>query len=207
MSCAGDVLATPLSGEAVDSAELAPSVPAGGSVATGGGTNPWLNWVPSAMISATSSSVSRQAVPLPIATTPTWCLATRSLRATLASDRRFCGRMRVDHRLIEQIAVRSSTATLQPVRNPGSIARTTCLGIGGWSSKLRRFLANTSTACRSATSVRSRRTSRSMLGRMQSVERVDRGGAEQIAVGMAFEGKLAEDARLPGRAGRPRAGP
>ena len=31
----------------------------------------WLNWVPSAMISATSSSVSRQAVPLPIATTPT----------------------------------------------------------------------------------------------------------------------------------------
>ena len=45
----------------------------------------------SAMISAISSSVSRQAVPLPIATTPTWCLPTRSLSDTLASDRRFCG--------------------------------------------------------------------------------------------------------------------
>ena len=46
-----------------------------------------LNKVPSAIISAISSSVSRQAVPLPIATTPTSCLATRSLRKTLASDR------------------------------------------------------------------------------------------------------------------------
>ena len=58
----------------------------------------------------------------------------------------------------------SSTATLQPVRKPGSMARTTCLGIGGWSRRLRRFRAKTSTACRSAMSVRSRRTSRSMLG-------------------------------------------
>ena len=53
--------------------------------------SPWLKRVPSAMISAISSSVSRQAVPLPIATTPTWCLPTRSLRTSLASDRRFWG--------------------------------------------------------------------------------------------------------------------
>ena len=48
-------------------------------------------WVPSEMISAISSSVSRQAVPLPMATTPTLCLPTSSFRYILASWRRFWG--------------------------------------------------------------------------------------------------------------------
>ena len=61
-----------------DGAEAASSVGVVGS--TEGGTGFWRKWVPSAMISATSSSVSRQAVPLPMATTPTSCLPTRFLR-------------------------------------------------------------------------------------------------------------------------------
>ena len=97
---------------------------------------------------------------------PDLVLAHQVLESELGLGSAILGRMGIDDGLIEQVTRGSRTATLQPDRSPGSMARTTCLGIGGCSSRLRRFRAKTSTACRSAASVRSRRTSRSMLGRM-----------------------------------------
>ena len=61
--------------------------------------------------------------------------------------------------------VASTTATLHPVRYPGSIPMTVAvLGAGGCRSNCRKFLAKTPMACSSAASVNDDRISRSTAG-------------------------------------------
>ena len=82
---------------------------------------------------------------------------------------------------------------MQPVRKPGSMAITICFGIGGWSSRLRRFLAKTSTACFSAPVGQIAPDLALHAGKDESVQRIERGGAEELGVRMAFERKLSEE--------------
>ena len=77
----------------------------------------------SAIRSATSCSVSRQPVPLPMAIIEIWCLRMSCSSFRLASVGVPLLAMRVDHRVFEQLPVSSSTASLHPVRMPGSIGQ------------------------------------------------------------------------------------
>mmetsp|Transcript_46593 Transcript_46593/g.118904 ORF Transcript_46593/g.118904 Transcript_46593/m.118904 type:complete len:264 (+) Transcript_46593:148-939(+) len=115
---------------------------------------------------ATNCSVSRDAVPLPMATTSTACLrisAARSewARRRLSSGAGGCGKTAPVSTILP---VASTTASLQPVRNAGSTPSTTLPGRGACSRRLDRFLPKTCTALACALVVRSERSSLSIVG-------------------------------------------
>ena len=128
-------------------------------------------------------------------------LADEVLRSCFASCRRFWGGCGWMTPCSTRLPTPSRTATLHPVRKPGSIARTTCLVIGGWSRRLRRLRAKTSTAWRSAISVRSRRTSRSRLGISRRSRASMAEWAKNSACGWPSSGSC-EGRHAPGRAAR-----
>ena len=100
--------------------------------------------------SAASRSVSRDAVPLPIAMSSTWCAA--ASRASVAMDWSHCrfGSCGKIVPVATGLPVLSSTATLTPVRNPGSRPIVGRVPAGAASSRSRRLAAKTATASSSA---------------------------------------------------------
>ena len=82
---------------------------------------------------------------------------------------------------------------MHPVRNPGSIAITICLEIGGCKRRLRRLRANTSTAWRSADLGQVATHLALEAGHEQAVQRVDRGLVERVGVRVAIQRKLPQD--------------
>ncbi len=90
----------------------------GGAASAGaaGGTSPRRRASNSAISPATNSSVSRHAVPLPMAMTDAWCLRISSSSLCRASAARFCGWCGWMTACSSRLPVSSSTASLQPVR-------------------------------------------------------------------------------------------
>ncbi len=100
--------------------------------------------------SATKLSVSRPAVPLPMATSSTWCFRIRPARVAAACARSrsdLCG-CRVTYS--RSFPVRSTAATLHPVRNPGSIPSVGFIPAGLASRSSRRLVSKVRIDSRSA---------------------------------------------------------
>ena len=118
------------------------------------------------MSSESKDSTSRPAVPFPTAITLQLCSRTSStIRAAAAV---FCSALPTMCRMsrAKGFPQESSTTALQPLLNPGSIARTIRPATGGCNSRFLKFRAKTAIACSSEASVISRRTSRSRLGKI-----------------------------------------
>ena len=116
-----------------------------------------------AMRSRTSAWVSREAVPLPMATSSTPCSrasSPRRVREVSHCRRGTCG---WTVSVATTLPVPSITATFTPVRRPGSRPMVGRAPAGAASNRSRRLPANTSTAPSSATS--RRRTRRSTIRR------------------------------------------
>ena len=142
------------------------------------------------MISATSSSVSRQAVPLPIATTPTSCLPTRSLRWILGLGPPVLGRVRVNHRLVDQVAAPVEHGHLAAGPEPGVDGQDNCLGIGGCKSKPAEVLGKDLDGVLLGCLGQIAANLALHAGEDQSIEGVDRGPAEKLGLGMTVQRKL-----------------
>mmetsp|Transcript_23119 Transcript_23119/g.52140 ORF Transcript_23119/g.52140 Transcript_23119/m.52140 type:complete len:252 (-) Transcript_23119:206-961(-) len=123
--------------------------------------------------STTNASASLDPVPLPIATSSTpcsfkrpsnFCTAALCLSAAPppAKPPPLSGSIKVAEANGRPVTL--TTATLQPVRRPGSTARMTLPLSGGWSSFCRRFRAYTSKDLASAAAKSSARHSRTRLG-------------------------------------------
>ena len=91
----------------------------------------------------TSCSVSRPAVPSPTATASIRYSSTKEASRCIASASRFCGGCGKMVSLCSRLPCPSRHTTLQPVRNPGSIANTRFCPSGAASNNCRRFSANT----------------------------------------------------------------
>ena len=116
------------------------------------------------MRSATSFSVSREAVPLPIATRSTLCVTHRAASAAIdpsQSLRGSCGKMAV---VATTAPVLPTTATFTPVRMPGSSPIVTRVPAGAANSRSRRLVPKTRMASSSAISRRRCSMSFSSLG-------------------------------------------
>ena len=148
------------------------------------------------MISATSSSVSRQAVPLPIATTPTWCLPTMSLSATLASDRRFWGGCGIDHGLVDQLAAGVEHGDLAAVLEPGIDGQHDLLGDRRLEQQAAQVAGEDLDGVLLGGLGQVATDLALHAGQDQPIERVDGGGMEQVVLGMALQRELAEQRGL-----------
>ncbi len=116
-----------------------------------------------------NASVSREAVPLPIATALTLCSWTSPLTILSASSRRSCGGCGYMTAVASSLPVGSTTAIFDPVRKPGSMPNTVLPPTGDCIRRFRRFLANTPVAWSSAFSVSALRVSRSIAGHRSRV--------------------------------------
>ena len=114
--------------------------------------------------SAASASDSREAVPFPIAMIFTFQRAIICFISSTASLYFFCGGWGYITPTSSTLPVSSTTASLQPVRNPGSTPSTTRPFTGACSSRLCKLAENTLMACSSPRAVSSLRTSRSIAG-------------------------------------------
>ncbi len=113
-----------------------------------------------AISSPASLSVSREAVPLPMAISSTACSFASRASLAIASSHRLAGTCGWITSVATTLPVASTTATFTPVRKPGSRPRVARVPAGAASSRSRRLAANTLTASSSA-AVR-RRSLRSM---------------------------------------------
>ena len=102
--------------------------------------------------SAASASVSRLAVPLPMAIRLTWCLVHSARNACSAPSQSRRGSWGNTVAVSTSLPVASTTATFTPVRMPGSSPITTRGPAGAASSKSRTLSANTLMATFSASS-------------------------------------------------------
>ncbi len=108
-----------------------------------------------AISSPASLSVSREAVPLPIATSSTACSSASFASLAIASSHLLAGTCGWMTSVATVLPVASTTATFTPVRKPGSRPSVARVPAGAASSRSRRFAAKTFTASSSA-AVRSR---------------------------------------------------
>ncbi len=108
-----------------------------------------------AMSSPASLSVSREAVPLPMAISSTACSFASRASLAMASSHRLAGTCGWMTSVATTLPVASTTATFTPVRKPGSRPSVARVPAGAASSRSRRFAAKTRTASSSA-AVRSR---------------------------------------------------
>ncbi len=115
--------------------------------------SPSSGWL--AISSPASLSVSRDAVPLPIAISSTACSFASRASLASASSHLLAGTCGWITSVATTLPVASTTATFTPVRKPGSRPSVARVPAGAASSRSRRFAANTFTASSSA-AVRSR---------------------------------------------------
>ena len=123
-------------------------------------------------------------------------LAHQVLEVQLGLGAAVLGRVRVDHRLVEQVAVGVEHRDLAAGRNPGSIARTTCLGIGGWSSRLPQVAGEDLDGVLLGGLGQVAADLALHAGQEQPVEGVDGGGVEELGLGVALQRELAEQRGL-----------
>ena len=148
------------------------------------------------MISAISSSVSRQAVPLPMATTPTLCLPTISLSDHLGLGPAILGRMGVDHRLVEEVAAGVEHGDLAAGPEPGVDRQDDLLGDRRLEQQAAQVAGEDLDGVLLGGLGQVAADLALHAGQDQAVQGVDGGGAEQVGLGMALQRELAEQRGL-----------